>query len=251
MIIGRLDRNLRLSAEATLNVLAAIVTGGGEGDGEKVILPKVQNEEVRRHLCLLLRELDLADIDLNEWTARPGGRRQGLVAAWTENDHDALFDLLRAWSPIEEWATMGEAPKRPKRTQGSARALVEHLAQGLFIGDQWFPGGNRPEYGAMREAVIAAVPSWPQRAIPIYTLLVDVFLKRLGVAPARVVRAWDALWDNGVLEDFEPREGGSSSGRNYQQVARFSANGWTRERIDLESINGVRDLLYRKQACST
>ena len=98
----------------------------------------------------------------------------------------------------------------------------------------------------MRQAVLDAVPEGPERAIPVYTLLVDVFLQRLGVAPARVVRAWDALWEAGIFEGFEPRQGGSSSGERVQEIARFTAQGWERERIDLESCGGTRDLLYRR-----
>ncbi len=239
----KLDRNLRLSAKTTLDVLGTLVAS----EKNEVHLPQgIADEKARRHLCAFLKELDLADVDLNSWVARRLSRHEDLVAAWCSNDHDALFDLLRGWLPLEEWATNKNPPQRPEKTQGSARALAALLSQGLYIDQQWLPGGSRPGLTEMRQAILDAVPRGPEPAIPVYTLLVDVFLRRLGVAPARIVHAWDKLWSMGVFDGFEPREGGTSSGQRFQEIARLTEGGWDRERIDLEAIDGTRDLLYRR-----
>ena len=78
-----------------------------------------------------------------------------------------------------------------------------------------------------------------------YEVLVEVFLRRLNVHPLRVLAAWDRMKELGVFMHFEPRKGGSSSGRHELEVAVFSSSGWTTKRIDLEAFRGYHDLNYR------
>ncbi|MGB2987805.1 MAG: hypothetical protein WBE26_18205, partial [Phycisphaerae bacterium] len=60
-----------------------------------------------------------------------------------------------------------------------------------------------------------------------------------------VLAAWNRMKELGVVMDFEPRKGGSSSGRRELEFADFSSSGWTTKRIDLEAFRGYRDLNYR------
>lgn len=239
-----LDRNLRVSGTQWLNTLAALVAA----PGRVVDLPPTlsANRPTRRHIALLLLRLDLAVVDLGNWTATPTRNTAQLVAAWLANDSDLIFDLLRRWVPLHEWATMRTPPSRPRQTLGSARALAGLLGQGMSLEGVWWPGGRRPTVAALREAVLTAASERKNRTITVYTLLVDVFLRKMGVAPARIVRAWQALWAAGVFDGFEPREGGSSSNRHFQEVAVFTPDGWTTTRIDIESCAGVRDLVLRR-----
>ncbi|MCH8881400.1 MAG: hypothetical protein IID34_16150 [Planctomycetes bacterium] len=238
-----LDANLRLSAQMILDLLAAVATS----IGDSVAIPEKArgSPERRHHTKLLLEGLDLARVNEDCTTAKPLQQQPALAKAWQSGDHDAVFDIIRGWKPLAEWTTRSEPPKRPSRTQETARALAGLLGQGAYIEGSWIPGGQRPTVAEVRKELLDAIPKAPPRALPMYEVLVEVFLRRLNVHPLRVLAAWDRMKELGVFMDFEPRKGGSSSGRHELEVADFSSSGWTTKRIDLEAFRGYRDLNYR------
>jgi hypothetical protein len=238
-----LDNNLRLSAQTILDLLSAVATASGDS----IAIPEKARDtsERRHHTKLFLESLDLVRVNEDCTTAEPLQRHPALAKAWQKSDHDAVFDIIRGWKPLEEWATASNPPQRPSRTQETARALAGLLGQGAYIEGNWIPAGRRPVLAEVRKELLDAIPKAPPRAIPMYQVLVDVFLRRLNVHPLRAMAAWDRMKELGVFEDLEPRKGGSSSGRNELEVANFFASGWTTKRIDLEAYRGYRDLNYR------
>ena len=245
--VPTLDKNLRLSGAAVLDLLSMLAL---QESTEIAIPPEIHSfPQSRHHIRMFLEGLELAEVDGDVAIASPLPRRALLADAWRLDDLDAVFDLIRGWTPLAEWSTLESPPKRPRRTQEIARSLAGLLGQGMNIdGAGWLPGAARPSLADVREAVLAAVPDEPPRALPIHTLLVDVFLRRLGVGPVRAARVWDRLWAGGAFEGFEPREGGSSSGQNYQEFAHLTNQGWELQRLDLESVGGTRDLVLRRTA---
>jgi hypothetical protein len=238
-----LDQNLRLSAETVLELLSAVATASG---GSIAVPEKARDtSERRRHTKLLLEDLGLAEVSKDCSTAKALQKQAELAKAWKEGNRDAIFDITRGWKPLEEWATMMNPPERPSRTAQTARALASLLGQGAHIEGAWIPGGQRPTMAEVREQLLRAIPKAAPRAIPMYELLVDVFLRKLHVHPIRAMVAWDHMRQLGVFNGFEPRKGGSSSGRHEIEVAEFSVSGWTTKRIDLEAYRGYRDLNYR------
>lgn len=238
-----LDQNLRLSAETMLDLMSAVATASGRS----IAIPENARDtsERRHHTKLFVEGLGLAEVSEDCTTAKALERKSALAGAWQRRDHDAVFDIVRGWKPLEEWATMAKPPKRPSRTQQTARALAALLGQGTNIEGAWILGGQRPTVAEVRKQLLDAIPKAPPRAIPMYEVLVDVFLRRLGVHPVRTMAAWDRMRKLGVFDGFEPRKGGSSSGRNELEVAEFSSSDWTTERIDLEAYRGYRDLNHR------
>lgn len=238
-----LDKNLRLSAETMLDLMSAVATASGRS----IAIPENARDtsERRHHTKLFVEGLDLAEVSEDCTTAKALERKSALAGAWQRRDHDAVFDIVRGWKPLEEWATMAKPPKRPSRTQQTARALAALLGQGTHIEGAWILGGQRPTVAEVRKQLLDTVPKAPPRAIPMYEVLVDVFLRRLRVHPVRAMAAWDRMRKLGVFHGFEPRKGGSSSGRNELEVAEFSSAGWTTKRIDLEAYRGYRDLNHR------
>lgn len=81
--------------------------------------------------------------------------------------------------------------------------------------------------------------------MPVHSLLVDVFLKKLGVAPVRALKVWGALHDAGMFRDFEFRTGGTSSGKRTEEVVQLGKHGWSVKKIDLEAVEGYRDMVLR------
>lgn len=237
------DKNMRLSAQTILDLLSAVATASGDS----ITIPdKARDTSERRlHTKLFLEGLSLAQVNEDCTTAKLLQQQSALAKAWRNGDHDAVFDIVRRWKPLEEWATMSKPPERPSRAQETARALAGLLAQGAYIEGSWIRGGQRPAVAEVRRALLGGIPKAPPRAIPMYDVLVNVFLRRLNVHPVRVMAAWDRMKQLGVFEGFEPRKGGSSSGRHELEVAEFSLTGWTSKRIDLEAYRGYRDLNYR------
>lgn len=240
---GVLDKNLRLSANTILDLLEVLASD----DQDSIVLPKVEgnSSERRYHTKMLLEGLNLAEVDQESLRAKPLAQRAVLARAWTKGDRDGIFDVLRAWKPLNECAVLKRPPTRAERTQQTARALASLLGQGMHFEGTWLPGGLRPTAAQVRNALLQGVPQVAPRAIPMYDLLVDVFLRRLAVHPTRAMAAWDRMKELGVFDGFEPRTGGSSSGRHTLDVAEFSPSGWTTARIDLEAYRGYRDLNYR------
>lgn len=239
-----LDTNLRLPATQILDLLSAVAL---HPEGPIPIPAELRSSSERRyHVQLFLESLELAKPSDDGSTAMALPQRDHLTAAWQSNDLDAVFDLIRSWAPLEELAMMTAPPPRPEKTIGSARKLVSLLGQGMYVNGEWFPGAARPSVAEIHRAVLDTVPSEPPQSIPMLTLLVDLFLRKLRVSPIRVIRAWSSLWAAGAFANFEPRTGGSSSGRHTQEVARLSENGWVVERHDLESYDGYRDLVLRR-----
>ncbi len=240
----RLDDNLRLPSRAVMDLLASLALGS---EPSIAVPSSVYETSASKHqVGRFLAGTDLASLDESGLEMRPGPAAGRLREAWAENDLDGIFDVVRRWAVLDEWATEDKPPKRPDNTCQVARALAGLLGQGLYhpATKKWVRGGRRPSVADMRAAVLSAVPESSLRAIPIARLLIDVFLVGLGVSPARVLARWEDLWSAGVFEDFEAREGGTS-GSTRQEVAEFSYEGWRTRRIDLESIGGIRDLVYR------
>jgi hypothetical protein len=242
----RFDKNLRVAADTVLDALAAIVTAGPI----PFALPAacVRSDEQAHHIQELLTATNIATVTRNGSVETLLPSHDEFVAAWTANDRDRLFDLLRVWEPLNEWATLDVPPARPPKTQESARGLAQRLGQGMRVESQWVRGGLRPDAETVRAALVGAVEALPQgpQGLPVYTMLVDVFLRVLGVAPPRVSTAWQRLNDAGAFAGFEFRAGGTSSGRRTVEIARFSEAGWASERLDLETVHGYRDLLFRR-----
>lgn len=240
-----LDDNLRLPATAALDLLAAIATA----DGDSVTVPAsvYETSVSRHHVRLFVEALQLGTVDDDVEIITFAEAQRDLADAWTRNDLDAVFDIVRRWKALEEWATLDEPPKRPSNTQQAARALSAMLGQGVYHPETrgWLPGGRRPSLEEMRDALVAAASENERKTLPVYRLLMDVFLGRLGVSPIRVSRRWKDLWAAGVFEGFEAREGGSSSGRYYQEYAELGPTGWSAGRLDLESLAGTRDLVFK------
>lgn len=238
-----LEKSLRLAAQTILDLLSAVATASGKS----IIIPEKARDTPERqyHTKLLLEGLELAQVNEDCYTAKPLQQQPALAKAWQSCDYDAVFDIVRGWKPLDDWATMTKPPKRPSRTDQTARALAGLLGQGAFIEGTWIPGGQRPTVAEVRKGLLNAIPKAPPRALPMYKVLVEVFLRRLKVHPLRVLAAWDRMKELGVFMDFEPRKGGSSSGRHELEVAVFSSSGWTTKRIDLEAFRGYRDLNYR------
>lgn len=240
---GVFDKNLRLTAKTILELLNVVASD----EKEPIILPEVvrNTSERRYHTKMLLEGLELAEVDEKCLRAKPLPQRAALAQVWARGDRDGIFDVLRAWKPLDEWAVLKKPTARAERTQETARGLASLLGQGMQLEGTWLPGGLRPTADQVRKALLDAVPKKPPRAIAMYDLLVDVFLRRLSVHPVRAMAAWDRMKELGVFEGFEPRTGGSSSGRHMQDVAAFSPSSWTITRIDLEACRGYRDLNYR------
>ena len=238
-----LDKNLRLSAQTILDLLCTLATTSTDS----VDIPESarSTSERKHHTRVFLQGLGLAEVDTDCVKAVPLGTRSLLANAWIKGDHDAVFDVIRGWTPLEEWATLTRPPKRPDRTQETARSLAGLLGQGAHVGADWMPGGGRPEASEIRMALLQRVPKTPPRAVPIYDLMMSVFFRRLKVHPVRAMAVWDRLRSLGVFEDFEPRKGGSSSGRHELEIAELSSSGWRVTRIDIEAYRGFRDLNFR------
>ena len=239
------EENLQsLSASTILDLLFAIASAT-----EEVVIPERARttSERQRHTAILLEGLELARVGED---GRSGLLLQGqpaLAEAWRRGDHEGIFEVVRGWVPVDEWAVMAVPPKRPAKTQQSARTLAGWLGQGAHIGDTWKPGGGRPSVTEIRKALLEAVPKAPPYAISIYGVFVDVLLSRLNVHPMRAMAAWDRMKEGGALEGFEPRKGGSSSGRQELEIAQFSPSGWATKRLDLEAYRGYRDLNFRRE----
>lgn len=245
LVPTRLDRNLRFRAETVLDTLAAIVTA----DGPVEIPERARsNSEIRFHTKLLLESLQLAEVDADCRIATHHANTPALRDAWKSDDLDGVFALLRGWIPLEEWATQQNPPNRPKRTQECARALVALLAQGMRLDDVWLPGGSRISPDMVRETAVAALPDEEPQVLTIYDLFTEVFLRRLMVHPVRAMAAWDELWKVGVFEGFEPRTGGSSTGKLVTRVAKLDSSGWELVEYDLESFAGYRDFIFRSRS---
>lgn len=240
-----LEDNLRLPAQATMDLLAAIATAAG--DSVTVPSSVYETSVSRHHVRRFVEGLRLGTVDDDVEIITFAEARPDLANAWSRNDLDAVFDIVRRWKALEEWATLHEPPKRPRHTLQAARALASLLGQGRYHPEtrRWLPGGRRPSPEEMRQSVIEAASEHERKTLPVYRLLVDVFLGGLGVSPIRVSRRWKDLWAAGVFEGFEAREGGSSSGRHYQEYAELGPTGWSARRLDLESLAGTRDLVFK------
>lgn len=243
-----IEDNLRMPARATMELLAALALN----PGPDVAVPAAVYETSvsKHHVRLFVETLKLGALNDEASIITPGPAAAALRDAWKAGDLDAVFDQVRGWSALNEWATLDDPPKRPTSTQTAARALAALLGQGTYHPEtkKWVCGGRRPGVADMKAAVRAALPTEGQQALSIYRLLVDVFLIGLGVSPARVEQRWSDLWAVGVFEGFEPREGGSSSGNNTQEVAALGSTGWSTRKLDLESLAGVRDLVLKGAA---
>ncbi len=242
-----LEDNLRMPARAMMEILSSLALNSGP----EVPVPATVfgTSATKHHVRLFVETLNLGVLNEDATVITPQPAAATLSEAWNAGDLDAVFDVARSWVALDEWATMDEPPKRPDNTQQAARALAALLGQGAYHPEtkKWVRGGRRPSVQEMKAAVRAAVPADGPRALPIFRLLVDVFLVGLGVSPARVVKRWDDLWDAGVFQGFESREGGTS-GSSTQEVADLSSTGWSMRRVDLESIAGARDLVFKDES---
>jgi len=243
--VSSLDDNLRLPSRASLDLLEVLAL---TSDPEVAVPTSVFATSVsKHHVRLFLETLGLATADEAVATLTPGPRREALEFSWRANNLDGVFDQVRGWAALEEWATLADPPSRPRNTEQAARALAALLGQGAYHPEtrKWVRGGCRPDVARMKAAVRAAVPCEGGQALSVYRLLVEVFLTQLGVSPSRVIARWDDLWTAQVFEGFEPREGGSSSGRFYQEVADLGPTSWSIKRLDLESLAGTRDIVFK------
>ncbi|MGB2987394.1 MAG: hypothetical protein WBE26_16130, partial [Phycisphaerae bacterium] len=194
-----LEKNLRLSAQTILDLLSAVATASG---GSITIPDKARDTSERRHHTkMFLEGLDLARVNEDCTTAKPLQQHSALARAWQSGDHDAVFDIVRGWKPLDDWATMSKPPKWPSRTEQIARALAGLLGQGAYIEGSWIPGGQRPAVTEVRKRLLDAIPKAPPRALPMYEVLVEVFLRRLNVHPLRVLAAWNRMKELGVFMD--------------------------------------------------
>lgn len=217
--------------------------------GPKVAVPAevFATSASKHHVRLFLETLELGAVNEEVSIITPGAAAAALRDAWRADNLDAVFDQVRGWSALDEWATMEVPPRRPNNTQQAARALAALLGQGTYLPEskKWVRGGCRPTVSEMRAAVRAAVPAHGPRALSVYRLLVDVFLVRLGVSPVRVERRWADLWSAGVFDGFEAREGGTSTGSHKLEVAELGHSGWSTREVDLEAIAGTRDIVFK------
>lgn len=239
-----LHDNLRIPAKAILALLEAIALSKTPTLPVPSAVSKTSASN--HHIRLLLEGLELGTLNGQTITVHSAAAT-ALRQAWSSGDLDAVYDLVSRWAPLSEWATREERTQRPDNTQQVARALAALLGQGAYhpITKKWVHGGCRPSITEMKQAVRAAVPAQPPLTVPIFRLLVDVFLQDLGVAPARVERRWHDLWRAGVFDGFEAREGGTSTGSLTQEVADLQPAGWTTRTVDLESVAGTRDLVFK------
>jgi hypothetical protein len=241
-----LDHNFRLAINSVLDTLAKIAFS--RTNVVKLDLEAVETNERRRHLAQYFELAGLATISEDGRSAIVGPQREALARVWEANDLDGVFDLLRVWAPLDEQATMIAPPERPEATIDCARTLAARLGQVTRHGSAMMRGGLRPDVQQIRRAIrdaFARLPLAGPSALPAYSLLTEVFLEGLGVSPARVIQAWEQLTAAGAFSDIEFRSGGTSSGRNVQEVVRLVPGAWSLVRLDLEAVHGYRDLVLR------
>lgn len=242
---GTNPEKLRFGSQAALDLLAKIGVGSEQNAH---LLDALKSRSSTNHLSRLLGLAGLGGLD-DEGEVH-GGETSSinrLASAWSANDLDSVFDLLSAWKPLFEISTR-ILEEELNASQKSARALASRLGQGFYhpMSRVWMPGGARPTFEVMRQAILHEVRDKGRgNTIPVYRLLVHVFGESLGVSPARAILKWDELWHNGVFDDFEPREGGSPSNRFTQDIAVLNSTGWSSTKFHLESVKGVRDIVYK------
>lgn len=233
-----IDENWRLPAKLIFDLLHRVAMGTGETSTIAAIPISFQ-----RASADFLSKLEFGKLS-EEGVLTFGPSQPALRHAWLANDLDGIFDLLRPWAPLGEWAALDAPPKRPDNTIKGVRALVSDLGQGMVWNGQWRPGGARPTLMEVDRAIASAMSARGSGGLPVFALLIEVFLFELKVAPGRVVRAWDRLVDT-VLRRYELRQGGTSSGRNKAEVVETGEWGWRLVKVDLEAVQGYRDLVLR------
>lgn len=242
---GTREDKLRFGAKAFMDVLAFLAVGSPNTVN---ILPALQRRTTVNHMGRLLELAGLGTLDSDgNVLGVQVPFKEVLVNAWAKNDLDSIFDILSVWRPLFDIAT-SRVDGELNVTQKVARSLAGLLGQGFYhpTSGSWLPGGARPSVDEIRQTVFDELESGENgHTISIYRLLVDVFGKELGVSPARAIHRWKDLWQSGVFKNFEPREGGSSSGRYNQEIAILNSEGWSTKRVSLESVEGVRDIVYK------
>lgn len=244
------DKNYRFGAKIFLDALFALVEGKL---GDVFAWPPSVLEAdklAREHLWRMLDMLQLVHQVDAEPIRKEGLMLNALRTVWLQNDWNALGTLLwpyMAFRSLIDRAAPDEEKKRPNLTIEFGRALASHLGQGMRVDGQWYPGGENPTLGEIRKAVIEQFKRNDYRgeAYTILDLCVEVFLKRLGVTPARAIERWKFLEDSGVFHDIEFRPGGSNSGKHQQKIVSLSPTGWELRGVNYESIQGYRDLKNR------
>ncbi len=240
-------RNYRFSAALFLDALYALV---GAKLGDVIIWPgRMQDahEDTWNSLLRMLEALELLARNNNDFFPKDGAMLTTLRAVWAANDWNALGTLLYPYCAFREIISLNffdSANKRPQTTREFGRSLAAQLGQGLRISGNWYPGGENPSMTDIRRAVVNRFehPASDSGAYPVVDLFEEVFLKQLGVSPARAIERWTWMETCGVFAGIEFRKGGSSTGKHVQKIVRLSPQGWDLDTVDYETVQGYRDL---------
>jgi hypothetical protein len=235
--VAPIDVNLRVSADTLLDALAALVSGAKVGP-----LTEFFMSEAGRHLAELLQGLGIAKLVRTRLEPLPGIER--MAAAWRANERETVSRLLlpyRAYAEQVDPSLTGR-PERPEKTVRIARKLAAYLGQGMQLQGDWLPGGANPTIAEVRAAILSELET--RKALTMYDVFTQLFLRRLAVSPVRAMEAWDRMEELHVFDDIERRQGGGPPGEEHRQrIAKLSMAGWTVQDVPLDKFRGCRDLV--------
>lgn len=242
----RIVGNFRFDADRLLDLLYAVAVAEGEGQTPPWWHSKAGQSlnYVRR----LLRGLGLADIS-ESGTSFALLRNAGhLKSIWLAGDVERLAHFLRRYAAFAEQLDGDEQEmpsRRPLGTVKPARSLAARLGQYALIGRTAYRGSENPTFSEIRAAILSRFDEEPSldRSYSVYSLFVDVFLKRLKVSPSRARSRWGEMEAAGVFQNLEFRTGGTADRSHYQEVVTIDSAGWKPRRVLLEEFQGKRDLV--------
>lgn len=223
--LSRLATATSLEADVDLNMPDLL------GDG-------TTNRRRRRHLGKLLDGCGIGTINKDGSAISPGPRAQRLATAWAAGDRTTVFWLLSPWAPLRK-ASIGEGSEYGRATHQSARAVAAALGFVARINRELCVGGATPSLASVKSAFEDWRPDGT--ATTIRSLLIDFFLKELGVSPSRILAEWERLRLSPLFHGIAFRRGGHPDDGPGQRVLEFTdlSDG----ELPLDSVDGFRDFI--------
>jgi hypothetical protein len=234
------DDNLRPPAWAALEALGAFGSGHAWTPSQPVSMQATQY--LKRFFAVLGFHVEAgsASEGLPElWIASDVDR---LRRVFEESDLEGLLAILAAWAPFQDVAMAGTAD-RPGVTVDACQRICARLGVGDGRNGGWRPGARPVDRVALQRTLDMAVEEAATGALAMEDLL-ERWWREDGVSPTRITLAWPRLFDSGLFDGLDLRRGGTSA-RTWT-VSVPSPQGWEARSIDLQAIDGYRDIFRNR-----